>query len=265
MAVIAWRWAWRRRRRRGCTDVVVSLTSYAERFSTLHWTLRSLLLQSVMPNALVLWVGHEDRGKIPPAVDALRAEGLEIRETTDIRSYTKIIPALRAFPRAAIVTADDDIYYPRDWLKALLAAWDGDGRTIVAHRAHEMTFLNDGRLAPYEAWKTDIAVVRNPALLFPTGVAGILYPPGSFHEDVTKSEFFMELCPTADDIWLYWMGRLNKVRVRLSGFRFRLVNWPGSQRSALSDGNIGLNENDVQIRNMLGRWPIEFSPAAYPE
>jgi hypothetical protein len=256
--VVALRWALRRRNKPPVRhDVVISLTSYAGRFATLHWTLKCLLTQSVAA-PVVLWVGHEDRAKIPPAVEALRTEGLDIRTTEDIRSYTKIIPALLAFPRMAIVTADDDVFYPRHWLKRLLTSWGGDREVVVVHRAHEMKILADGNLGPYHTWRPEVAAAHEPALLFPTGVAGALYPPGVLHEVATRSDLFLKLCPSADDIWLYWMARLRGARVRLSGFRFRLVNWPGSQAQALSDSNIGLSQNDVQITNMLRQWPISF-------
>jgi hypothetical protein len=261
LALVAWRWA-RRRRAPVRDDVVVTLTSYGGRFRTLHWTLKCLLTQSVAPRAVVLWVGHDDRNKIPPAVEALRIEGLEIRATADIGSYTKIIPSLLAFPQAAIVTADDDIFYPRDWLKSLLAAWQGDRGVVVVHRAHEMRLLADGSLAPYNSWRPDVAAARREALLFPTGVAGILYPPGVLHALTVSADLFLSLCPSADDVWLYWMGRINGARVRLSGFRFRLVNWPGSQGRALADANIGRSQNDAQIKTMLKRWPIAFAGGA---
>ncbi len=256
--VVASRWALRYRNKPSVRhDVIISLTSYAGRFATLHWTLKCLLTQSVAA-PVVLWVGYEDRAKIPPAVEALRAEGLDIRTTEDIRSYTKIIPALLAFPRMAIATADDDVFYPRHWLKQLLMSWGGDREVVVVHRAHEMTFSAEGNIAPYNAWRSDVAAAHEPALLFPTGVGGALYPPGVLHEVATRSDLFLKLCPSADDIWLYWMARLRGARVRLSGFRFRLVNWPGSQSHALSDSNVGLSQNDVQITNMLRQWPISF-------
>ena len=45
--------------------------------------------------------------------------GLEIRFVKDIGSYTKAIYAFKEFSESIIVTADDDIFYPKDWLKKL--------------------------------------------------------------------------------------------------------------------------------------------------
>ena len=104
-------------------ELIVSLTSYAARFGTLGLTLRCLLTQSVKPDRVILWLAPEDIVRLPMPIRALTRHGLDIRETRDLRSYTKIIPALRAFPDAIIVTADDDLFYERHWLLALVRAW----------------------------------------------------------------------------------------------------------------------------------------------
>src|SRR5579864_6248399 len=90
--------------------LVVSLTSYPPRFPTVALTLRCLLTQSIKPDHVILWIAHADEARLPPEVLALRALGLEIRSTEDLRSFKKIVPALRDFPDAFIVTADDDVY-----------------------------------------------------------------------------------------------------------------------------------------------------------
>ncbi len=96
--------------------LVVSLTSYPPRFATLGLTLRSLLLQDVRPDVLVLWVSVADRKLLPRSVTSLQQFGLVISECEDVKSYNKIIPALKAYPDAFIITADDDMRYPEGWL-----------------------------------------------------------------------------------------------------------------------------------------------------
>lgn len=94
--------------------LVVSLTSYRPRFGTLALTLRSLLLQTVRPDAILLWIGHGDADAVPEEVRALCAHGVRIRTCEDLRCYTKLIPALREDPERCIVTVDDDTYYRPD-------------------------------------------------------------------------------------------------------------------------------------------------------
>ena len=68
-------------------EVVVSLTSFPPRFSTLHLTLRTLLNQSVSPDRIVLWIAHQDMALLPRKVLALQTQGIEIRPCDDLRSF----------------------------------------------------------------------------------------------------------------------------------------------------------------------------------
>lgn len=240
--------------------LIITLTSYAARFPTLHLTLRCLLTQSVRPDRVILWLGPDDLRQLPPAVRALEPEGLEIRETEDLRSYTKIIPALKAFPEAILVTADDDVHYERHWLRALLAAWSGKTDQIVCHRAHRFTLREDGTVAPYESWPHDIRHEPRPDLIFPTGVGGVLYPPGALAPEVTDTARFLELAPRADDLWLYWMGRRAGSHYRLVKRRQKLVVWPNSQGRSLYAGNAQAG-NDTQIAPLVACYGLP-APAA---
>jgi hypothetical protein len=239
-------------------NVIVSLTSYQLRFPTLVWTLKSLLLQSGKPSRLILWVGEGDRAMVPDQIERLVKYGLEIRATKDIGPYTKIIPALAAFPEATIVTADDDIYYPHFWLKALVETWSGNTNEIVFHRGHIIRVDQSGIPMPYNSWYPSVKIIPPFAPVFPTGVAGVLYPPRSLHPEVTNAAAFLKLCPKADDVWLYWMGRLNNVTYRKTPRSFRLVNWVNSQSKSLSAENVLNNGNDMQIGSLLEEYPIIF-------
>ena len=235
--------------------LVVSLTSYPPRFGNLGYVLRTLLSQSVVPDEVVLWIAHADAPRLPADIQCLRDKGLSIRFTDDLKSFKKIIPMIEACPEAFIATADDDIYYHSTWLEELATAWAGDPREIVFHRGHTITLGEDGRPRPYRQWrfqKIEEAVSR---LSFPTGVGGVLYPPGSLDAQVTDRGAFLELCPNADDVWLYWMGRRAGSRYRHAGGRRRnWDSWPGSQHQSLHSTNRRENQNDAQIHRMIERF-----------
>jgi len=232
--------------------LILSLTSHAPRFATLHRTLACLLGQNMKPDRLILWLAQDDRGLLPPKVAALAGRGLEILYCADLRSYKKLVPALAAFPGAFIVTADDDVYYPPDWLETLVGAFDPAAPAILCARAHRFT-LACGAIAPFRAWERDVqdCRARAPSIdLIPTGVGGIFYPPGALHADAADARAFMHLCPEADDFWFYWMGRRAGTSFRKVGRRFRYRQWAGSQATALHPGN--LNEGyDRQIRALV--------------
>ena len=237
--------------------LIVSLTSYAPRFPTLALTLRCLLCQSVRPDRTILWVAPEDEPKLPQDVLKLQKSGLEIRTTRDIGPFTKIIPALQAFPEATIATADDDVCYWRTWLEELTIAWSGARNEIVCHRANGIALDAEGRPRPYSEWPMGVSSKGKSIDILPTGVEGVLYPPGSLSPAVLDSKTFLQACPRADDVWLFWMARLAGSEFRLTGHGRRPSLWRDSQQVALFRTNVLQNGNDAQIEAMIDKfgWP----------
>ena len=245
-------------------ELVVSLTSYPRRFPTLHLTLRSLLSQSVSPSRLVLWIAHGDIAKLPPKVMKLVPRGLEIRGCEDLRSFTKLIPALAAFPDAYVVTADDDIYYPRHWLEGLVAKALPGTSDIVAHTVRRPAYVA-GRLAPIYDWDmnaVDPATQIASDDLFAVGVAGVLYPPAALHSEVSNSELFLQLCPTCDDSWFAWMARRQGTLVRRSDTPrwTRLIAWRGTNAGSLSADNFAEADDALKQDAIHRRLSDHFGP-----
>ena len=241
-------------------ELIVSLTSIPERMATLHLCLDSLLCQSVKPDRIILWLSECREsgrpvlapGNLPGPVTRLLARGLDIRWCPDIGCYRKIIPARRAYPHAILVTADDDVFYPRDWLAQLYAAYQQDPRHVYCHRAHRIRFDELGRPLPYQQWDFEAPGFAGPSLdLFPTGVGGVLYAPEHLHADLLREEVFRRLCPTADDIWLNAMRRLNHVQVKkvaehsLSGNKIHIKN-----NRSLATHNVAGKQNDAQLASV---------------
>jgi len=235
---------------------IVSLTSFPPRFATLPLTLKCLLNQSVRPDKIVLWVAEHEMALVTPELRDM--EDIDIRPCVDSGPYNKIIPALEQFPDAFIVTGDDDIYYKRRWLEILLDAWDGDLKTIVGHRVHRIRLDDKGLPLPYTQWRPATPGADSP-LHFATGVGGVLYPPRVLDERVLNRDDFMSLCAKADDIWLFWMARLNGARIIKAMSNINdFVNWRGSQKVALYRQNVFQSKNDEKIKLMIDAygWPV---------
>jgi hypothetical protein len=219
-------------------ELILSLTSYPARFGTLHLTLACLLDQTVRPDRTILWLAQDDMRELPATVRELEMRGLEIRLCDDLRSFKKLIPALEEFPSAYLVTADDDLYYRRDWLETLVDGAKDDA--IVCHRAHRIKRGLGGSLAPYLQWESDVQDQRARGLttdILPTSGAGALYPPGSLAPIVTDRSKFQRLCPDSDDLWFYWCARMAGTKFRKVGPKMWLIAWPGTQESSLWDSN----------------------------
>jgi hypothetical protein len=88
----------------------------------------------------------------------------------------------------------------------------------------------------------------------PTGVGGVLYPPGILAHTAADRAAFRTLCPNGDDLWLYWMGRKNGAIYTSLGSKRDLIQWPASQAQSLWKYNLGEGGNDVQIKKLAGHY-----------
>lgn len=255
-----WRERAARTRKRYGARVVVSLTSHPPRFRTLAPTLKCLLMQSVEPDAVVLWLAAQDFAALPDDVLALQRCGLRIETAPDLGSYKKLAPALERWPGAFIATADDDVFYPITWLEDLLRGCEPGERIAACHRARRIALDADGAPASYRRWRFETDTVHASPLTFATGMGGVLYPPGSLAPEALDASLFMRLAPTGDDLWFYWMARRQDWRFRRIGRR-RFVTWPGSQRVALCQGNLA-SGNDAQVRRLVAEFGFPGRDAA---
>ena len=235
--------------------LLVSLTSHAPRFATLALTLKSLLLQRLQPEAVLLWISHGDLGALPSEVLDLEAQGLRIMACDDHGSHTKYVHALRAFPGHRIAICDDDTYYRPSWL-ADLAAAERPGE-IACHRIHRVSLDPRGLPEPYPFWEHDSKNEDSSPLNFPTGVGGILLRRDRFDPLVLDMDLARRLCPTSDDLWLYWMAGLAGTQVRRAGRYEPLIVWRTSQDVALWRVNVADRANDRQVLAMIGHFGNE--------
>ena len=240
------------------SELIVSLTSYPARYKTLHLTLKSILMQNIKVDKVILWVSHEDFTSLPGNVLDLQKYGLTIYKTDDIKSYKKIIPALKKYPFSAIITLDDDLYYPHNLVKKLVETAHTNPGMVIANRTHVIQYNYRGEIKPYHLWQSCAYNNLNPSNNFPTGVGGVLYPPNSLHPDVVNAEIFMKLAPRADDVWLYWMTRKNNRCIINTGYVFSYISWPQTQNVGLFITNTSDNElnNDAQISHMINYYGL---------
>ncbi len=242
---------------------VVSLTSFPQRMYDIHICLYSLLLQSLKPDEIVLYLANEQfpnkEKDIPNEVLELKKLGLKIKFTKDTRSYKKLIPALSDYPNDIIITADDDIVYHRNWFEKLYNAHLEDSKNILCHRAHKVKTENNTVL-PYKYWDKIIDDNSVSVLNFATGCAGILYPPKCFYKDILKEEIFMKLAPNADDVWFWAMAILNDRKIRVINEPIKNVQPVNYDREHGLNGEMTLYqtnvvENDIQIKNVINQYP----------
>ncbi len=253
------------RKKETIPNLIITLTSFPARMPTISDTLISLLTQSIQPEKLVLWLAKEQfpngEKDLPSEVVALQNFGLEIKWCKDLKSYKKLIPALTEFSTQLLVTADDDIFYPKNWLKNLYNAYQLDKESIHCHRVHKISFDINGKIQPYQKWRKCIISgqeQKGDVLFFTTG-GGVLFPPNCFYQDVLREDLFQKLCPLADDIWFWAMVKLNGKQIKIvKNNVYRIKNNGNTQEDPLWKINREAGENDKQLRNVLDYYGERF-------
>ena len=114
-------------------ELIISLTSYSERFNTLPLVLNSLQNQTILPDKIELWVEQNDESLLPDKIYKFKGVSIKICEN-GLFSYKKIIPSLKENDDRFIATFDDDIIYPNNSLEALVEQYKKFPGNIVANR-----------------------------------------------------------------------------------------------------------------------------------
>jgi hypothetical protein len=251
----------------GSGDANVSLTSFGRRIGTVWKTIETIGLGTVKPRRVILWL---DDGAVvadpPPSLRRLQARGLEIGHCRDYGPHKKYYPYVEEIlphePGRTLVTADDDVYYPPDWLEELLRA----------HRPGEVTAFR-ARIrsdAPYKSWPLCDTTDASEKV-FATGVSGVAYPPELLHTLRDRGDVFTEVCPRADDYWLHYAAVAAGIPIRqvrdVAAYWWEVVSasnrglWDGegtandaiaqpTQRAWLSDARGAIAPADAMPRSM---------------
>lgn len=218
-------------------ELIVSLTSYPARIDTVHKTIKTLLNQTLKADRVILWLAEEQftNRKLPENLIDLKEKGLTIEWCEDMKSYKKLIPALKKYPDAIIVTADDDAYYKSNWLELLYREYinckDLPVKYIICHRITKF-YREDNDWKIIAAGKSAYNYATYLHKL--TGIGGVLYPPKALYYEITNIEKAMNLAPTNDDIWFWFMAILNGTRIKyVNAGQAEPKNIEGTQKTAL--------------------------------
>lgn len=253
----------------GLDDLVISLTTISSRLDNVALTIESLMQQTQRASRIVLCLDRETfQGReLPHTLRRQQGRGLEILFCErDLGPHTKYYYTLQKYPDALLLTVDDDKLYPADMVEGLMRAHRRAPDVVHCHRGHGITFRRS-RIQPYKRWEWNTLAARPSALVFPTGVGGVLYFPGCFDDRVLDQGLFRKLCPTADDVWLKAMTLARGVQCQVVPrdylWKTRNLTIPGSQQTALKRRNKhAASGNDAQIARTFDHFGL-LDPLAH--
>lgn len=243
------------------TDIIISLTSYGVRVrDTLPYTLYSLLQQTRKPNRIVVWLDNVNwsESNLPTVLKKLEGLGVEFFFVDDIRSYKKLIPALKKFPDNIIITVDDDLYYNPYTIEWLTDEYEkSDKHSVIGTWAYPVK-VSEGKYLPYSSWKEEDDN-HNTGEYSLIGCGGILYPPHIFDDEILNKDLFMKMAPTADDLWFWVMEKRLGIPVKLienGGYGLheavnRIDVWEPDREGSLYYINEINGANDKQFKDLV--------------
>ena len=231
---------------------VLSLTTHSYRLERVFYAIESIARGRRKPSQIHLWITDEESYlRLPSTLQRLRERGLQIHLTEDLGPHSKYYSYVKVANEFALplVTADDDVIYPRHWLQELIAGYEGNSSAIHCLRAHRMRLTNTPkiRLLPYNSW-TPCEDKYPSHLNFITGVSGAIYPPDYLKCLNQHGKAFMQCCPTSDDIWLTAVALRGGFKVaQLKDKPGNFFGIPRTQMKRLYDFNVLLGGNQIQL------------------
>lgn len=238
-------------------EIIVSFTSFPARISFVSQVVDSMAKQTKKPDRIILNLAKPQfpngDADLPEKLIEQKNNGLvEIAwRDEDIRSHKKYFYVMQENPESIVITIDDDLEYKNDMISTLYYSYLCYPEYVSAMRVH-IVALNEKekKIFKYYLWPKEF---RDKALVvseqfFATSGAGTLFPPHSLDKRAFDKDKILELCPLADDVWLYFMLALNNTPCVCASISFYLRAIEGCEESqSLFERNVAEGQNDVQI------------------
>ncbi len=243
--------------------ITISLTTYPARIDKVWITIQSLLRQTHKPNEVILWLANTQFSSInelPEKLKKLQLVGLKIEFCDDIGSYKKFIYTAKKAKENIIITADDDVIYPNDWVEKLYNTYSENLECVSTYRAHRITFDDKDDMKEYNSWNMFANGEKGPShMLFATGVGGILYPPNFFSDEVLNINDIERLCPTTDDVWLKVMEIKKNIKVvKVDTYSKEWFSINNTQKTGLIHYNRKQDVNGKNFKKLMEFYKIDI-------
>ena len=229
--------------------IIVSLTSIPERLASLDIVIKSLLEQSTPPYLIILWLNKSLQETLSKRLIKLQSDVFKIKYCEGTSSYRKLLPTLKAYPNELIVTCDDDMIYPQNWLAHLYENHLNYPEFVISQVGRLISRDKNKQLQAYKKWEF-IRYQHSSDELLPIGFGGILYPKGTFSTEIFREDLYMELSPKADDLWFKAMSFLNNHPCYCAAEKAKPIPILFTQSFSLGQTNIAQDANKRQWQSL---------------
>ncbi len=249
--------------------IIVSLTSFNRRIGRVWIAIESILRQTHQPDIIILWLSKEEFPTIdcvPKSLLRLQKRGVKIElRDGNLMSHKKYHYTLIEYPDDHMITIDDDIIYPSNFIRSLLNGYEQNPECVISLFSFKIRRDNDGEILPYSIWSAELLnQSTSPSfdIFFGSG-GGTFFSAHVLGEEAKNITLAMEKCKFADDVWLNTMCRLNKKKIVVVDNLFSYLPILNFSNSKLVTINNGQNQNDVQLSNLREYYIKHFGKDPY--
>ena len=243
--------------------IIVSLTSFPARFKDIDLCIKSLLLQTVKPDKIIIYLGSDSSAEeIDKYLCKFEKYGVTFikDEKRNIKSHKKYFYALSDFSNDIVIVVDDDLIYPPNMIQSLIEKHNLYPNCIVGRRVHKM-IVENCKIKNYQDWDGECENILIPShKLFVTTGAGTLFPPNMIKGDLLNLDFIEKYAFTADDVWINFMSIKNDVKRVWAENKLQMpTTIKQSQKFSLVKLNVEENRNDNYIKNIIQDFNINLN------
>ena len=253
----------------GRDKIIVSLTSFNKRIGRVWIVIESILRQTCKPDMIILWLSKEEFPSmecLPKKLLRLQKRGLIINlREGNLMSHKKYYYTLMEYPNDHMITIDDDIIYPSDFIASLLKGHKQYPDAVISRFAFKVKYDERGGLLPYAVWSSVMINKLTPPscdVFFGSG-GGTFFPSNVLGEEAKNITLAMDKCKYADDVWLNTMCRLNGKKVVVINSLFSFLPVLNRNDFKLVSINNGQGLNDKQISDLQDYYLKHFNVNPY--
>ena len=237
--------------------IIISFTSYKERFKLFPSLINSLKKQSMLFSKIVLTLTEEDT-KFYNISNEINIDIITVKE--NLKGHKKYFYAMKKFRDYAVITIDDDIYYAPDTFESLYNSYLEYPNLISGRRSHYMTYNKNGELKSYLKWELEQKNITKPDFdVFLTGSGGIIYPPDILNindnlkllinKTLTTDDFMLKHLETLKGIPIKWIFNKQLLGIKLIN---KMVGSPLYILNRKKNyNNICIKSIDISIKNIV--------------
>lgn len=240
--------------------VIVALTSFPRRISSVWIVLEILLRQSFKPDKIILYLSKDQfptgMKDLPKRILQQCGRGVDVVFVSDdFRSHKKYYYAMREYPNDIVVTVDDDIFYPTTLLQTLIEYHKKFPNSVICRYAKKI--VRDpisGLILSSKDWPKILKTNLKSADVFVGTGGGTLFPVPSniLYKDVSNINLALKLCPSEDDLWINTMLRLNATPIIVvKDFKSILPIIIKNDIKLYSFNSVECNGTDMQLKAVI--------------